>query len=77
MQLTQTVINRAVRNFMSRERLNQTELGNLIGIPQRSVSSRLNNSARWNSDDIDALVAAEILAPIVDPLDIYEVSDNE
>lgn len=57
MTLSQTTISREVKRYMKSERLNQTQLGALIGLQQTSVSARLRGKTRWTLDDLDKLAA--------------------
>ena len=51
---------------MTSERLNQTQLGALIGLQQTNVSARLRGKTRWTLDDLDKLAAMGV--PVSLPL---------
>lgn len=61
MNVSQTIVSREVKRYLSAERMNQTQLGARIGLQQTTVSARLRGKTRWTLDDLDRLCDAGIL----------------
>lgn len=55
MRTLQEDITRQVKIYMSLNDLSQSKLGDLIGLSQTAVSSRLKGRVKWSLRDIEAL----------------------
>lgn len=68
---TQTIISRAVKSYMKREKLNQKALAALLESSQVAMSRKLRNVARWTMEDLDRLTVLGVITPI-QALDVTE-----
>ncbi|MDU6757750.1 helix-turn-helix domain-containing protein [Actinomyces sp.] len=57
----QVALNRAVAEYMVSEGKSQTDLADILGLKQASVSRRLNGSSPWTLGDVALLVDAGVL----------------
>lgn len=58
-----TVITRAVRNYMKQSGTTQADLARAIHRTPQSLSHRLTQRRRWNLDDLARLVELGIIDP--------------
>lgn len=57
----QVALNRAVAEYMVSEGKSQTDLADILGLKQASVSRRLNGASPWTLGDVALLVDAGVL----------------
>lgn len=57
----QMALNRAVAEYMVSEGKSQTDLADILGLKQASVSRRLNGASPWTLGDVALLVDAGVL----------------
>lgn len=69
--VTQTIVTRAVKNYMKREKLSQSAMAALLEISQTSISRKLLNEVRWTMEDLDRLTVLGVIDPVT-ALDVTE-----
>lgn len=69
--VTQTIVTRAVKNYMKREKLSQSAMAALLETSQTSISRKLLNEARWTMEDLDRLTVLGVIDPVT-ALDVTE-----
>lgn len=62
---TQTIVSRAVKNYMKREKLTQLDIAALLETSQKAISRKLRNEARWTVNDLDRLTVLGVIEPVV------------